>query len=221
MALMLAAYAGSESYSGKDLKQTVPPPCPEFYADYEFNIGLHGILGFSAKDHNDQEAVAHLAGGGGLDVKYFFRRYFGVGITGFGLFNMEDDNDRFQDELAEELGFDIEDNRDDETFAVLATFTLRYPFPCSRFSPFLSWGAGGYWHGGERDLIGFEDDDDGGDFFIKEGNEATGHIGGFSGAGVEYRFSPHVSAIGEFQWHLLEGEDNNFGMVKAGINFAF
>ena len=34
-----AAFAGTE-YSGKEMKQVAPPPCPEWYADNEFNVSL-------------------------------------------------------------------------------------------------------------------------------------------------------------------------------------
>ena len=27
------AFAGTETYSGKEIKQVAPPPCPEWYAD--------------------------------------------------------------------------------------------------------------------------------------------------------------------------------------------
>ena len=32
-------YAGTETYSGKEMKQVAPQPCPEWYADNEFNGG--------------------------------------------------------------------------------------------------------------------------------------------------------------------------------------
>ena len=42
------AFAGTEIYSGKEMKQVAPPPCPEWYADNEFNVGF-GHLRFHRK----------------------------------------------------------------------------------------------------------------------------------------------------------------------------
>ena len=33
VAIASAAFAGTETYSGKEMKQVAPPPCPEWYAD--------------------------------------------------------------------------------------------------------------------------------------------------------------------------------------------
>src|SRR5215470_13144124 len=78
------AFAGTE-YGGKEMKQVAaPPPCPEWYADQEFNVSLWGTYVFTGNSwpedryfHNDH------SWGGGIDFKYFFHRYFGVGIEGW------------------------------------------------------------------------------------------------------------------------------------------
>ena len=78
-----AAFAG-ETYSGKEMKQVAPPPCPQWYADNEFNVGLWGTYVFTGNNWpNDRYLEADHAWGGGLDLKYFFHRYFGVGIEGW------------------------------------------------------------------------------------------------------------------------------------------
>ena len=33
--------------------------------------------------------------------------------------------------------------------------------------------------------------------------------------------TPHIGLINDFSWNVIEGRDNNFGMVRTGINFAF
>jgi hypothetical protein len=43
--------------------------------------------------------------------------------------------------------------------------------------------------------------------------------GGFGG-GIEIRITPHVGRINDFSWNVVKGPDNNFGMVRSGINFA-
>ena len=79
-----AAFAGTE-YSGKEMKQvTAPPPCPEWYANNEFNVSLWGTYVFTGTEWiNDRYIQADHAWGGGGDIKYFFMRYFGVGIEGW------------------------------------------------------------------------------------------------------------------------------------------
>src|SRR6266404_9968609 len=77
-------FAGTEIYSGKEMKQVVPPPCPQWYADNVFNVGLWGTYVFTGNEwQNDRYLEADHAWGGGVDLKYFFHRYFGVGIEGW------------------------------------------------------------------------------------------------------------------------------------------
>src|SRR5207237_137036 len=90
------------------------------------------------------------AWGGGGDIKYFFRRYFGVGIEAFAL-------------DAKKGGFDIDLRPLDNVFlhdrfshqrtisSVLGTFTLRYPIAGSRFAPYAWAGGGAIFGGGESD----------------------------------------------------------------------
>ena len=106
-AIISAAVAGTETYSGKEMKQVAPAPCPQWYADNEWNISLWGTYAATGTEsalnslaHIDQstEVTGHTvygtfdkylggdhAWGGGIDLKYFFRRYFGIGVEGFVL----------------------------------------------------------------------------------------------------------------------------------------
>ncbi len=87
VALASAAYAGTERYSGKEMKQTtMPPPCPQWYADREVNVSISGVYAPTANEYEEDTylGVDH-AWGGAIDAKYFFRRFFGLGIQGFGL----------------------------------------------------------------------------------------------------------------------------------------
>ena len=80
-----AAFAGV-GYSGKEIKQVAPPPCPEWYADREFNVSLWGTYIFAGNSwENDRYLEADHAWGGGVDLKYFFMRYVGVGIEGWAV----------------------------------------------------------------------------------------------------------------------------------------
>ncbi len=44
VAVASAAYAGTESYSGKEMKQVEQTPCPSWYADSEWNVTHLGRL---------------------------------------------------------------------------------------------------------------------------------------------------------------------------------
>src|SRR3954451_3563896 len=151
VALGSAAFAGTETYSGKESKNVVQQtPCPQWYADTEWNLNIWGTYAFTANDWRDDRylGVDH-AWGGGIDAKYFFMRYFGVGVEGYGL------------ALNGQRGFDIdigngnrerfEDNHDrGAAGSILGTLTFRYPIPCTRFAPYVFAGGGGIWGGGGR-----------------------------------------------------------------------
>src|SRR5438874_9328538 len=84
VAMASAAFAGTESYS-KESKSVTPPPCPQWYADSEFNLTLSGVYVWTGNDWRDDRyfSVDH-AWGGALDAKYFVHRYFGFGVQGWG-----------------------------------------------------------------------------------------------------------------------------------------
>ena len=50
VALSSAAFAGTEMTT--ESKAVVPPPCPQWYADNEFNLSLSGIYAFSGNDEH-------------------------------------------------------------------------------------------------------------------------------------------------------------------------
>ncbi|HEU5245481.1 MAG TPA: hypothetical protein VFU09_00165, partial [Candidatus Udaeobacter sp.] len=68
-AITSVAVAG-ESYSGKEMKQVAPPPCPQWYADNEFNVSLWGTYLFTASHWDaDRYLETDHAFGGGVDLK--------------------------------------------------------------------------------------------------------------------------------------------------------
>ena len=247
LALSGLAYSGSE-YAGKEVQQT--PSCPEWYGDNEFNISLWGTYASTGTEYAPNLDLVDLvqstteghtvfgtfdrylggdhAWGGGADIKYFFMRYFGVGIEGFGLNakrNTFDINFRPLDNV-----FFGEKGSDERIVgSVLGTFTLRYPIPCSRFAPYVWAGGGAIFGGGERDTLTTEAipgiPDHIGD--VPNVNATTQHFGtrteamGQFGGGLEIRFTRHVGWTNDFSWNVVNGAQNNFGMVRTGINFAF
>jgi hypothetical protein len=213
-ALASVAFGGTETYSsGKEMKQTAVQQavCPEWYRDTEWDVSLWGTYALTGNSWRDDRylGVDH-AWGGGIDAKYFFRRYFGIGIEGYGL------------ALNENTGafFDINGHRNTSGAAggVLGTFTFRYPIPCSRFAPYVFGGGGAIFGGGGRDEVVFASDGDIID--VRSHDSETKAVGQFGG-GIEVRFTPTIGWMNDFSWNVVDGPNNNFGMVRSGITFAF
>jgi Outer membrane protein beta-barrel domain len=221
---------GGESYSGKEAKEVVPPPCPEWYGDTEWNVGIWGAYAFTSENWQDDRYLeADHAWGGGIDLKYFFNRYFGVGVEGFGLKANRRSLDLFEDESSvlepeplRETGRGSRHSR--LTGAVLGTLTFRYPFHCSRFAPYIFGGAGAIFGGGERAT--FIDDDPpigtiGADNDRTVISDSDTRFIGQVGGGVEVRFTPHIGWLNDFSWNFVGRNHSDFGMARSGINFAF
>lgn len=195
IALASAAFAGGENYSSKDVKQTAAPqPFCDWYANQEWNASLWGSYAFTGADWPDDRylTVDH-AWGGGADFKFFFARYFGIGVEGYGL------------------------GARDTVGAAVGTLTLRYPIPCSRFAPYFYAGGGVIFNGSEIEAHGEEDDPD----FFRTVHSADAKGTAQIGGGLEFRLTPHIGIIHDFNWNIVDGHDNNFGMVRTGISFAF
>lgn len=208
VALASAAYAGTETYSGKDTKQTMETPCPTWYADNEFNVGISGVYAPTSNSYREDTylGVDH-AWGGAIDAKYFFRRYFGVGIQGFGL---SLDNNQSQN-----FGFGNNNDNNDFAGGVLGTFTFRYPIPCSRFAPYGWAGVGGIFGGGNT-LLSFNNNG-----FVSSNNRDDGRLMGQFGGGLEVRLTKHIGLLNDISFNVIEGGQNDFFQVRTGLNFAF
>src|SRR4029077_20766890 len=216
--IVSAAFAGTE-YSGKEMKQVAPPPCPEWYADNEFNVSLWGTYVFTGNTwRTDRYIEADHAWGGGIDLKYFWHRYFGVGIEGWAVDARQARNNIFID-FSDNIFENSVTHQSNVIGAVLGTLTFRYPFHCSRFSPYAFVGGGGIFGGGQKGK--FERLQEPGEGF--DIVQTTGHTGGESkaigqfGGGLEVRFTPHIGWVNDFSWNVVDGTHNNFGMVRSGL----
>jgi hypothetical protein len=214
VAMASFAMAG-ETYT-KESKSVAPPPCPQWYADNEFNLTLSGAYAFTGTEWRDDTylGVDH-AWGGSIDAKYFVHRYFGFGVQGTLL--VPNDHDVIENGFTR-VRVDGDDN--DLVGTILGTFTLRFPISCSRFAPYV-WGGGGGIFGGGRDH-----------FFRLNAAQPLGiervttnadesKVMGQVGGGFEVRFTPHCGWTNDFSWNIVSGSNNNFGMARTGINFAF
>jgi opacity protein-like surface antigen len=200
-------YAGPERYSGKDkeIMQPAPPPC-EWYGPTEFNISVWGAFAFPGNDggaDNHEFDLGHLSKdrflardeswGGGGSFKYFLCRYVGVGVEGYAL------------AVKNTVG------------GALGTLTLRYPIGCSRLAPYVFGGLGGAFGGSHTVLSEFPEDV----FDTSDNDNDDAVLAGEIGGGLEFRFTRHMGIMADFSWHFLEGPDNNFGMARSGLTFAF
>jgi hypothetical protein len=225
-AIASVAFAG-ETYSGKEMKQVapLPPPCPAWYKDQEFNVGLWGTYVFTGNSwENDRYLEVDHAWGGGGDLKYFFHRYFGVGIEGWAASARQATGLDITDQLFG-TEFDSVSVRHENNVvgAVLGTLTFRYPIPCSRWSPYVFGGGGAIFGGGKRTIsLQFVDarGEPVGDRITETKGSESKAIGQFGG-GIEFRFTPHIGLIADFSWNVVDGTHNNFGMARSGLNFAF
>ena len=247
LALSGLAYSGSE-YKGKEVQQA--PPCPEWYGDNELNISVWGTYATTGTEYSPNLNLVDLvqstteghtvvgtfdrylggdhAWGGGADIKYFFMRYFGVGVEGFAL-NAKRNTFDIDFRPLDGVFFGAKGSDERVVGSVLGTFTLRYPIPCTRFAPYVWAGGGAIFGGGERDTLTTEAipgvPDHIGDVPIV--NATTRHfdsrteIMGQFGGGLEIRFTRHIGWTNDFSWNVVNGAQNNFGMVRTGINFAF
>jgi hypothetical protein len=201
VAMASFAMAG-ETYTKESKTSVAPPPCPQWYADNEFNLTLSGAYAFTGTEWRDDRylGVDH-AWGGTLDAKYFVHRYFGFGFQGGLLFANTDDT--------------FNNNNDDSNVVgtALGTFTLRFPISCSRFAPYVWGGGGGIWGGGNSNGLN--------NAIRTDRDDSDGRWLGQAGGGFEVRITPHCGWTNDFSWNIVEGSKNNFGMARTGINFAF
>jgi len=233
---------------GYEMKQAVAPAsCPEWYRDSEWNVNLWGTYVFTNTDYNPNLDIADLiqstteghtvggsfdryigndhAWGGGGDIKYFFCRYVGLGLEGLVL----DAHKRsFFIDLQPLRGVFVGRNIDRERAvgAVLGTVTLRYPIRCSRFAPYAWAGGGAIFGGGESDSVqtqpitGLPNE-------FPTVNARSHHFDGDTkalgqrGFGLEVRFTRHIGWTNDLSWGIIDGPQNNFTMIRSGLNFAF
>lgn len=129
---------------------------------------------------------------GGVDVKYFWSRYFGAGIQGIG--------------LAAKTNF---------AGGGLVTLTGRYPF--GRFAPYVTGGIG-FIDGGATLYRFFNEKHDYVAGIVKSEQEfyttdavANHHVRmlGQIGAGLEFRVTCHIGLMTDFTWNFVFGQEDH------------
>ncbi len=190
IALASAASAGTGNYAVRDKEVKQAPPLREWYADREWNLSIWGTYTFTGNEYREDRYLGIDHGwGGGVDVKYFFARYLGLGMEGYLL------------------------DTHDTAGAGLGTLTFRYPLPHSRFAPYVFAGAGAIGGGDDSDLRPNRRS-------LSRHSDDARSVGQFGG-GFEFRLTPHVGLMNDFSWSVIDGSENNFGMVRTGVTFSF
>jgi hypothetical protein len=220
------AQAGQD-LSSKEIVQQAPAAV-EWYRAHEWDLDLWGTYAFpgntgdhdtvlfagelvgvdggpffeSTRSSNDRFIDRDNAWGGGADVKYFFTRYWALGVEGMVL-----------------------DCNVNEGGAGFGTFTFRYPIGHSRFAPY-AWAGGGVTAGGGRHAethgftvltgvrtfpFSFEND------IENKHADATVQMG----TGMEVRLTRCIGLMGDFAWNIVSGPDNNFGMTRFGLTLSY
>ena len=84
-------------------------------------------------------------------------------------------------------------------------------------------GAGGIFGGGQKRIDQrFVEPGEGFDIVATTGHtDAESRAIGQVGGGMEIRLTPHIGWVSDFSWNFVDGPNNNFGMVRTGVNFAF
>lgn len=89
-------------------------------------------------------------------------------------------------------------NTKDKTEQATANVIYRQPIGESRFAPYTFVGGGAMFGSGKD-------------------TRAVGH----AGAGIEYRVSPNVGIKTDYSYNVVDGPNNNFGMIRTGVSISF
>ena len=103
---------------------------------------------------------------------------------------------------------------DDALGQASGNLIFRYPIPGSRLAPYAYAGGGALFNGSELDdLVDRR-------FRHFHHHDDTQGMGQF-GAGIELRLTPNLGIINDFSWNVVNGDKNDFGVVRSGLRFAF
>jgi hypothetical protein len=190
------AFAGESEVSSKNI--VAPAPVPEsLYRSHEWQSDLFGAYAPSGPDSG--RFLGDHAWGGGSAVNYFFTRHLGLSLGG---------------EVLDGTGRRSGDVSGDFSLNLLA----RYPIGNTPWAPYAYGGVGGFVTGNGSRFFGSTDD--GFRRGFRHGNDDV-FFEGRVGLGVEYRFSSHIGAFTDGGYNFVDANHADFGLVRAGIRFAF
>ncbi len=199
------AFAGESVVSSKEVVTPPPPPAPtSYFRANEWSLGAFAT--YDATFNGNRGVIGINAWGGGLSVNYFPWLYAGFRIKGSVVDSHPGDN---------------------TVGDVSGDFILRLPMdiptqPWGGFAqraklhlaPYVYAGVGGV----------FVSDEGFGSFVsnrFRRNNNTDDKVLGDFGAGLEYRFTPHIGLFGECGYNVVDGPKNNYLQTNFGIKFAF
>jgi hypothetical protein len=194
LAILVASAAMAFAGESEETSKNVVAPAPppvSLYRSNELQLDIFGAYAPSGPDSG--RYLGDHAWGGGSEVNYFFTRYFGLSLGGEAL----DGTGRRSGHVSGD--FDL-------------SFLARYPIGNTPWAPYAYGGIGGFVTGtnGSRFYgYGFRHEND--DVFFE----------GRVGLGVEYRFCSHIGAFTDGGYDFVDTNHADYGLVRAGIRFAF
>jgi len=168
----------------------------------------------------------HAWGGGGA-INYFFTRNFGVGLEGTALRATS-----YNQDMSGQFGLNL---------------LARLPIGNTGWAPYAIAGVGGFipgYNGNRYDRsLGLDDlsrrlGGTGEDFTSDSGKKYRPRdyktrftvrdkhsddiiIEGHAGLGVEYRFTKNIGVFTDGRFTLVQGNKNNYALIRSGVRFAF
>ena len=180
-------------------KEVVAPPAPppvSYFRSNEFSLGLFGSYGVAFDDNH--RAIGNHTWGGGVDGEYFPLQYLGLAVEG-----------NFFNELPGNFfGSTVTGN-------VILRFPLDNKFPGFHLAPYAFGGVGGIFN----ESNGFTRFTTGGENFNHRNSQ--NEVLGDAGAGLEYRFTPHLGVFTDARYNFVNGPRNDFMMTRFGLRYAF
>jgi hypothetical protein len=182
------------------------------YIDNEPNVMRGVYLLWGNAWHNSRHFESDQAWTDSDAIKYFFRRYFGVGLEGWAVNVKSRSVGVFIDSSTEELGIGV-GHESRVTGAVLDNLTLCYPIPCMRLLPYVVGGESAIFGGGER--VRFVTAAE-----LVKAEEAKGEIEGIHQIDSKVG-CPDIAFVTAFSRGVAAGTDNAVEVICNRTNFGF
>ncbi|MBV9731672.1 MAG: outer membrane beta-barrel protein [Verrucomicrobia bacterium] len=197
-AQVLSASAGEPVTSSKEVVAPAAPPPESYFRANEFSIGLFAAYDWTRNDN--VRAIGDHAWGGGIDGQYFLLRYLGFSVDG----------NFFNEMPGDFFGSTVTGN-------VILRYPLDLKYPNFHLAPYVFGGVGGVFNSnnvftravtfGHAQSLNRRNTDD--------------EVLGDAGAGLEYRFTPHIGVFSDFRYQFVNESKNNFMTTRFGLRFAF
>jgi hypothetical protein len=203
LAIVTLASPAWSSFAGEPVassKNVIVPPAPveDLYRAHEFQVDLFGA--YAPSGHDAGKYLGDHAWGGGAALNYFVTRNFGLGIEGTALRASGGNNN--------------------DVSGIFALDVLgRLPIGNTGWAPYILGGIGGFVPGSENNL--FETTFNAVGRTVRNHNNDDLLFEGHAGLGIEYRFNRHIGLFTDGRYTWVDKSHNDFGLVRAGVRFAF